>query len=329
MANLRVTAGTVLLACVACSRTAPEPPREPQGQGAADDTHDATREAREPECGPDESAPPALATLGLERCHRRVEVRVANEHRDRGLQLLGWVEHMLEYNEAAFGTAPDVSLVMLDAAQWTQASPVPVPYGLPFITDEQPPVAYFPATDDHALAGLIESHRAAMKPVSVERIERAAGSFEHGAAMFAFVGGFHEIGHAQARALGIETRVQWFNELVATSFAYGYMLEEEPELAAVWDGVLQGMHEAVQPSHRTLAEFDEIYTGLPIDTFLWFHAAFQQRARACVDTQGPAFLRAVKANLEAEGPLTSEDAVDRLNPICPGFTEWAAGFAAG
>ncbi|MDF7813913.1 hypothetical protein [Hymenobacter sp. YC55] len=218
------------------------------------------------------------------------------------------------------------SLAVLDSARWTsiyseQGRPF---YGVPWVS-KKPYVAFLPATGgriNEQLAAVEEKRRAnPKKPVDSRRF--AYGGTKLGVPDLI---GIHELGHAYTDAYGINLQVAWLRELVATYFCYAYLRQQLPPQAAGWEAANHLFYRNVKPTYTSLADFDRLYFGVGPDNYGWYQAYFQQQVEHVYREQGLGFLRALPhAFPMSEPPVTDgEEALTRVEKICPGFRAWAA-----
>jgi hypothetical protein len=264
-----------------------------------------------------------LRASGLSSSTDRITVYFPAGMEARALADRARVQEALRFYADSLGVTPELTLGVLDRRTWESLG-VPQPYGIPGV-EGVPPVAYVPATDD-GLATMDALSIAARVGDSAHRLLAAAGTDWEGAARshVALVG-LHELGHVLVNTYGIRTRSLWLNEWLATYAGYAFMRAQRPIDALVWEGVLQGFRDAVQPEHRTLEEFERLYFGVGALNYVWYQARFQAQVQAVHATHGVDFLRRVRAAFAPNAPSASgADVLTRLESIAPGFRAWAA-----
>jgi hypothetical protein len=139
---------------------------------------------------------------------------------------------------------------------------------------------------------------------------------------------YHEAGHSFVSAFGIRSPNLWLNEMLATYLAYAFMRARHPELAALWDVMCDADVVSFKPPHRTLDEFESLYSSMDADNYVWYQSALQPRIREIYSTQGLAFLRRVKELFPVgTTKLPPSEVLLRLEGIAPGFGAWASVFA--
>lgn len=225
---------------------------------------------------PPAASAPASATL-LDRVralglhHAADDARLPTWHPEgldaRAAALRALVADAMTHYRAALGIADDpaapLQLAVLTRAQWAQVIRHQ-PYGIPGVAG-RPPVIFMPAGDDglaadDALALLRDEGRVAA--ATLRALADAGFDAETAARRHVDLVGLHELGHVYAQRFGIHAPARWLDELAASYFAYAYLRAHRPALARLWDGVLQAYLDAVQPAHRSLADFDRLYFGV-------------------------------------------------------------------
>lgn len=139
--------------------------------------------------------------------------------------------------------------------------------------------------------------------------------------------GTHELGHAIVDDYGIGWTTYWFNEFLASYVGNMYVEEKRPADRAAdhifWKVALTWPH-----PHTSFAYFETHYDELSEkapQNYGWYQCAFDQRVLAVHAKEGISFLGKVKAAFPKDGPpLTSEQVLDKLESIDPGWKQWAA-----
>ena len=215
-------------------------------------------------------------------------------------------------------------IALLDPTDYQRAAlPGGFPYGLPFVNDR---VVVQPAD---LSVGLVRDAYAPYETTASRSLVARLGSVglsyaEALPVMFDAIA-LHEIGHVQVYAYDLNTKQPWFNELMATYLSYAYMRAREPEMAVVWDVVLEAGREGYEPTHTSLDDLNRLYTGVGFENYVWYQNVFQDRVHVLYDLRGLDFVRGVKARLADPDwtPETAEELIAVLDEIAPGFAEWA------
>lgn len=150
----------------------------------------------------------------------------------------------------------------------------------------------------------------------------------------------HEFGHlANKQYLHPESSrpyssVKWFEEFLATYFAYAFVRSSHPEWAEAsrseWSDFIEGYTPPV------LSPLDwSFMRDLPPEesgqTFAWYQVLLNLRAAAVYEEHGLDFLRQVRDQLawDEAGEWTAESVLSALEGFAPGFGAWAEDVANG
>lgn len=245
------------------------------------------------------------------------------EDQARGLQRV--LRKATNFFSDSLGVNAQLHLALLDSTDWKVYSKY-YPYGALWVSDDIP-VAFVPATRDVPLA----HDYLTLKPKNEELnwISEGEKSFEDAAARMIDLIAFHEVGHTYHSALDIGHPSRWFNEFMATYLAYAFLRSDQPQLAEIWNGMLQLKAKSTRPSHTTLEDFEDMYFGVGIENYNWYQAQFQTMAHDVFDDLGLRFIKLVSQKFpEEEGTVKQTEILARLERIFPGFQEWATVFRA-
>lgn len=240
----------------------------------------------------------------------RVTVHFAPADREYAHQLATVSEAAAAYFEREFGGRFPLDLAVLSPEDWFDpyAGGGSVPYGMPWGSVEELVVAV-PASLEEGVLILGPDDEANRRRVRFVML--------------------HEYGHlANKRYLHPEgpvpySSVRWFEELLATYFAYSYVRAHDPEWAEAsrreWVDFLNGYSPAVLSLDwgfmRELPpeEFARTYAWYQILLNLWVSELYEEH--------GLGFLPAVRDHLpwKDSGAWTSDFLVPALEKIAPGF----------
>lgn len=233
------------------------------------------------------------------------------------------IQQALRFYADSLGVTPELTLGVLDRATWAVLG-VPQPYGIPGVAG-RPAVAYVPLTDDGLAATDALSIEAGVGDAARRLLADAGTDWAGAARSHVALVGLHELGHTLVDAYGIAVPTPWLGEWLATYVGYTFMRAVRPREALVWEGVLQGFRDAVQPQHRTLEAFDRLYFGVGAMNYVWYQARFQAQVQAVHAVHGVDFLRRVRTAFPRDGAkVSSHEVIARLEAIAPGFAVWAA-----
>jgi len=263
-----------------------------------------------------------VRALGLPSSTDRITVYFDRGHEAKAVRLRTLVQDAVQFFSDSLGVAPDLTLAVVERPTWERTFTWQ-PYGIPGV-EGTPPVAFLPATDDNVAADDALSIAAGISD-SARRLVRAAGStWDDASRRYVDLVALHELGHAFVASYGISVRSKWFNEWLATYFAYTYLRAMRPREAQLWEGILQGYTDAVHPEHRSLADFERLYAGVGARNYVWYQAQFQARVAAVHDAHGVQFLRMLRSAFpRGAAPVGSQDELlERLEQMRAGFQKW-------
>ena len=149
----------------------------------------------------------------------------------------------------------------------------------------------------------------------------------------------HEFGHIANKQYYHPTStyeefpVPWFEELVASYFAYAFFRSTDPQWTESarkdWTASVEGY------TPRVLSLDWSFMRSLPgpelAQTYGWYQVVLNLRVVEIYAEHGLAFLRRLKETLPVDTPdnWTTESLLDRLERIAPGFQGWADKFKRG
>lgn len=103
------------------------------------------------------------------------------------------------------------------------------------------------------------------------------------------------------------------------------MAERLPDLARTWE-IVSRSDGGNTPQHRSLADFERLYSGVGADNYIWYQGRFSERVFALFATERFDFLRKVKDAFPrgSKDKLAPDQLLEQLEKIKPGFKAWAA-----
>ena len=218
----------------------------------------------------------------------------------------------------------NIRVALLDPADFERAGfDHGLPYGLPYIDDG---IAVLSA--DLSSGAVIEMYAPFETTASagiIAELQAVGLTYEIAKRRMVDLIGLHEIGHAQVYAYGLDAKQPWFNEFLASYFAYGYMRSREPEMAVVWDAVTRAGREGHEPTHSSLDDLNRLYVGVGVGDYVWYQNVFQDRIRAVWDEHGLDFLRRALDRMSDPqwDPESAAELLAVLEEVAPGFLAWA------
>jgi len=271
-----------------------------------------------------------LNELGLPTLKGKIPAYYSTGHREHAQKLQAAIEDMNAFYQPRLGIQADVTLALLNAEDWKKVTGHS--YSLPGITGD-PPVILMPATSDNPVFGLMDARKADIPPQQLQVfLKDNHTTFDDVASEFVDLIGFHELGHNLNDRYGIDSQNRWFNELLATYWAYVYISERQPEWKSVF--ALLGRPSSVRPKNTTLEDFERLYSH--VDDYGWYQGMFESRVQE-MGPLGIKFLRDLKNQFprKSDAPRFNDPPDSRMKPaelleqlekIAPGFQKWAEGF---
>lgn len=217
-----------------------------------------------------------------------------------------------------------VRVALLGKPEWERVSRIP--YGVPYV---QGGVVFLPATPDGAIAEDFLRLEAGASEAARARVAATGWSFADNARRMTDLIGYHELGHGYTTRYGIRPHARWFNELLASYFAFAFLERTSPRLALAWEAMLRAKLEGPAPAHTSLDDFERLYIGVGPENYNWYQAALGVRAAELFRAEGLGFLARVRERFPAGPgePLPSAAVLERLEEIRPGFRAWGANIA--
>ena len=240
----------------------------------------------------------------------------------RGVQISKQIENARLFYLDSLGIDVQIKIALLDALDYSKVS-FGIPYGLPFIRNG---LVMLPAdTSVGAVKDMYASFAQTASEDIISNLENVGFGYKEGLSRMVDLIGLHEIGHAQINVYRLDTRQKWFNEFMASYFAYVYMQIKEPKMAVIWDNITHAGFQGYTPKHNTLDIFNKLYLGVGFDDYVWFQNAFQERIREIYPKKGLDFIRLVQDRLSdfSFQPKTADELLKVLEEIEPGFIKWA------
>jgi hypothetical protein len=256
-----------------------------------------------------------LGTLDLDKGHTgHVSYYYAPPDAARAEALGSLVDDAAAFFEAELGLGFDLSIAALGPDDWFSEYPG-VPYAVPWVS-----------IPEHVL----------MLPASLSEGVLVAGRDPLADRRRVDFVALHEFGHLASKeflrpdAAEPYTPVSWFDELLATYFAYCYVAESDPEWAAAARAEWSSEVRSFEPSVRSLDwTFMESLPGPELSrTYGWYQNVLNLQAADLYRRHGPSLLPSLKAALPWQGAQswTSEALIGHLDGVAPELANWAEGF---
>ena len=268
-----------------------------------------------------------LQSLGLESLPGPIPTYYSPGARERAEMLQAWLRSADTFFQDRLKIAPGFELVVLSPEHWAVLSPGP--YGVPFYTSN-PNRVVMPAIPEQAVVTQIYSaSRVALPAGAAAELQAVGVSYDDAVLQVLDYIGFHEVGHVYITALGYHpgNSPRWLSELLATYAAYSYLQAEQPSAITVWDALSEALLGFVQPSSRSLEDFNELGArGLGPATYGWFQSHFNLRDTQVVHQRplGTWFKQLAGTGLDGDTrDIPTSELLRRLHGFQPSFVEWA------
>jgi len=255
----------------------------------------------------------------------KITVYYSPGYKKRAKEIQPLIEDAMRFYEQKLNLKVDLSVAVLEKAQWQQVTPIP--YGLPWVSDA-PHVAFLPATADGVVVSDTLKSKEFFTPAMLQKIKSSGFSFEQAAEKTVDLIGLHELGHTYSQQIGIISPRpnKWFNEFMASYFAYAYLREKRPKLATLFHTMTADMA-AVTPKqkHTTLDDFERLYVEVGPANYGWYQGKFFERVAQVYEAKGLSFIEEVRKTFpgDEKETLTIDVVLERSEKIAPGFISWS------
>lgn len=264
-----------------------------------------------------------VKALNLSKLENGITTYYSNGTKERALRVRGLIGGAISYfKERSYGETPDLYLAVLNKSDWEQVIPM-IPYGMPMVSEDKPYVAFLPASDDNVItqiatylvANFSESMKAKLKAAGIDPDEAAKE--------FVDLVSLHELGHTYTFGIGVQAHLKWFHELSSTYFAYEYLTHKLPKDGQIWDLLLEGFREVIIPTYHSLEDFEELYVGVGLVNFIWYHSMFQLRVHELIESEIE-YVSLVTKLFNRNPTYDTRRLLNLLEEnVAAGFQEWA------
>lgn len=244
-----------------------------------------------------------------------IEVYFLPDDREHALRLATMCDDAVSYFEDEFSPALSAQLAVLRPVHWfvPYAGGDEEPYGIPWswIPDA---LITVPASLDVGVL-ITGSDRSA----DLRRVQFVM---------------LHELGHLASKQLlhpnsgESFSSLRWFDELVATYFAYAFVHASDQIWARAAQDEWQQFVESFTPS---VVSLDWSYLrDLPpaefAQTYAWYQNLLNLRAAALYEEHGLDFLHRIRDRLDWQNSAewTTDGLIPKLDDVAPGFQAWAS-----
>jgi hypothetical protein len=274
-----------------------------------------------------------IQSLNLPYSAKKIKAYYSPGYEKRSLETQELLAEAAAFFEKNLDLKLDLTVAVLDEETWKKAVGESPPYGFPFVTSA-PSVAFFPATDNNAIALLSLSLKDRVPPAVMKEFDKIGLTYEEASRRFVTLTGLHELGHTYTEVSQINPGNKWFSEFLASYYAHAFLRQRYPHLATLWQAMCEAYALAIKPTHVSLEDFEKLYFGVGVENYLWYQGKFQQQVAQVYRVKKLSFLKEVKATFPRvavgvdwkEHALTISDTLQKLEKISPGFIRWAEEF---
>jgi hypothetical protein len=262
-----------------------------------------------------------VQSMNLPVSKGKITIYYAEGYQNRVSDVRPLLEEMMAFYQKKLGIKENFSVAILTKEQWLKHVEK-IPYGLPYVREN---VAFLPATSDGVVTAGAIAMKAKASPATLKEIKDSGYDFEAGAMKFTDVIGLHELGHVYTFAYGIKSKSRWLNEFLASYFAYAFLMNKHPKVAALFQAMATDVYaDGVQPKYTSLDEFERLYSGVGVDNYAWYEGKFLQKGAQIYAARKLEFLSDVKkAFPSSEAKAASEPTLERMEKVSPGITDWS------
>jgi hypothetical protein len=244
-----------------------------------------------------------------------IRVRYAPSDREHALQLAALCEEVVSYFKGKFGPSFSPQLAVLRPEHWfvPYAGGEGEPYGIPW--------------------GWIPDLLIAV-PASLEEGVLITGSDRSANLRRVRFVMLHEFGHLASKQLlhpesgHPYSSVRWFDELIATYFAYAFVRASDPDWARRAQDEWQSAVKEFTPPVVSLdwSHFRDLSPAEFARTYAWYQNLLNLYAATLYEQHGLDFLRSVRDRLDWQNAAnwTTDGLIPVLDGIAPGFQAWAS-----
>jgi hypothetical protein len=219
----------------------------------------------------------------------------------------------IQYFEKKYSRTFYIKLAVLDSAQWLNEQ---VPYGLIFYSNGwivmNTGMNYRKFADMYGLNTFY-----ADKELKKEKFTYT--SFITSVYKFYSI---HELSHYFINELSnVKSPDKWTNEFTPTYLAYEYFNKERKKELKAMEIFSSVSKDYYSPSYSSIASFNEKYSGVGIQNYIWYHSNFYFFAKALYQCRGSEFFSAFEQTFpkSSKRNYTTKEIVDLLDVRCGRF----------
>lgn len=243
------------------------------------------------------SADSILPSLQLDTLRGKIQTLYTKGHKLRAQTIQSLVEHCVAFYEQKLPKIKfTVQLVILDKTDWNKLAIYP-PYGMPNNVPKMNRI--FIAADKKAVGKLFGQ--------TDTLPDNELSDFDYIV--------LHELGHNFfLRLNNTDTKKSWANEFLASYFAICYLKDSKSK-----KGLPQIDQTNFQPQHKTLEDFDNLYSEINPQNYAWYQGKFQELGYKLYTRFGITLIKDFIDNFKTNGK--NLDPITLLKQLAPDITK--------
>ena len=262
-----------------------------------------------------------VQNLNVDSFDNGIEVYYSNQYKNRAIKLSGLLKKAGNYFSKKFNIHSNLKLALLNKADW-QSITKKYPYGLPWVSSSGNSALVFLPADNSDGAVINIYKKLAPGENTVAGLSKINYTYKQASREMIDVIGFHELGHSCERIFGINRVPKWFDEFMATYFAYSFLKNNDEKLTEIFTTMAGYITHKVKPKYTSLDDFDRLYVNVGIENYTWYESHFLEKTIEIYNHSGEKFLfnlRDILSKMNKDSYSTS-DLINALNKISPGFS---------
>ena len=274
-----------------------------------------------------------VQALGLQKNAAAVDFYHSAGASGRAAKIASLVAEAREFFKQRLGLDASVTLAVLNESDWRKINPQG-PYGIPYLSGS-PHVVFMPATDDNVITASVQAQEKSAPAALLNALRQGGQSYADWSRTSVELIALHELGHAYVDRSRVNPGNKWFNEFLASYYAYSFLAARHPALAQVWRTSTSSQAAGTAPKHTSINDFERLYDGVGPENYGWYQALFIHKAAEVHDRHALRFIELVHwsfPKLRAEGDwleafLRAQESIDnttgRLQAIDANLASWA------
>ncbi|MEP1031949.1 hypothetical protein [Ekhidna sp.] len=178
----------------------------------------------------------------------------------------------------------DIKLAVLDSAQWPSER---VPFGYVFYSSGwifmNTGMTYDNFKNVYGLADIYEQIDLDLKKSGISPSQMIQS--------FYVVYSIHELGHYFISQISnAKSPDRWTNEFIATYFSYNFFKKYSESSLREFELFHRVHKDFYQPKYSTIADFNDVYMGMGVENYVWYHSNFYFLVDALYKCYGSDFI---------------------------------------